>query len=38
MCTLASRLLMVCGPTPMFEYGVMGLGIAVALLFLTRPR
>ncbi len=38
MCTLASRLLMSCGPTPILEYSMIGLGVAAALLFLTRPR
>jgi hypothetical protein len=38
MCTLMNKLLMVCGPTPIFEYSVIGLAIAAALLFLTRPR
>ncbi len=38
MCTLANKLLMVCGPPPIFEYGVIGLTIAVALMLLLRPR
>jgi len=38
MCTLAHRLLMACGPTPVLEYGVIGLTIAVAFMILMRPR
>jgi hypothetical protein len=38
MCTLAHKLLMACGPTPVFEYGVIGLTIAAAFMILTRPR
>jgi hypothetical protein len=38
MCTLANKLLMACGPTPVLEYGVIGLTIAVALMILMRPR
>jgi hypothetical protein len=38
MCTLANKLMMVCGPTPVLEYGVIGLTIAVAFMILTRPR
>jgi len=38
MCSLAHQLLMACGPAPMFDYMVMGLGVGVAFLFITRPR
>jgi hypothetical protein len=38
MCSLIDKLLMVCGPTPIFDYSVIGLGIAVVVLFLLRPR
>jgi hypothetical protein len=38
MCTLANKLLMVCGPTPILEYSVIGLTIGVAFMILLRPR
>jgi hypothetical protein len=38
MCTLTHKLLMACGPAPVFEYGVIGLAIAAVFMFLVRPR
>jgi hypothetical protein len=38
MCTLTHKLLMECGQAPIFEYSVIALTLAVACMFLLRPR
>lgn len=38
MCSLAHQLLMTCGPMPIFDYAMIGLGFAAAVFFMTRPR
>jgi hypothetical protein len=38
MCTVSHHLLMACGQTPVFEYGLIGLAIGVAFMILVRPH
>lgn len=36
MCTLADRLLMSCGQTPILEYGLVAAGVAIVIILLLR--